>query len=113
LDGVSFAEFWKPLVAALILSLAIPVWSYAILRKFCRLDGVNSAAMAAHYGSVSAVTFGEAIAFLQFAQVAYEPYVAALLAVMEVPAIILAIFLVGKNPSMPAAAAPGRSSGNC
>ena len=97
LDGVSFAEFWKPLVAALILSLAIPVWSYAILRKFCRLDGVNSAAMAAHYGSVSAVTFGEAIAFLQFAQVAYEPYVAALLAVMEVPAIILAIFLVGKK----------------
>jgi hypothetical protein len=97
LDGVSLAEFWKPLTAALILSMAIPVWSYAILRKFCRLDGVNSAAMAAHYGSVSAVTFGEAIAFLQFAKVDYEPYVAALLAVMEVPAIILAIFLVGKK----------------
>jgi hypothetical protein len=97
LDGVTFGEFWKPLTAALVLSLAIPVWSYAILRKCCNLDNVNSAALAAHYGSVSAVTFGEAIAFLQFAKVSYEPYVAALLAVMEVPAIILAIFLVGKK----------------
>lgn len=96
LDGVTFAEFWRPLAAALFLSLAIPVWCYAIMRKFGKLDGVNSAALAAHYGSVSAVTFGEAVAFLQFAEVPYEPYVAALLAVMEVPAIILAIFLVGK-----------------
>lgn len=96
LDGVTFSEFWKPLAAAVFLSLAIPVWCYAIMRKFGRLDGVNSAALAAHYGSVSAVTFGEAIAFLQYAKVSYEPYVAALLAVMEVPAIIVAIFLVGK-----------------
>jgi len=97
LDGVAFADFWKPLTAALLLSLAIPLWSYAILRKFGRFDGVNAAALAAHYGSVSAVTFGEALAFLQILQVSYEPYVAALLAVMEVPAIILAIFLVGKS----------------
>jgi hypothetical protein len=68
LDGVAFTDFWKPLVAAL----------------------------AAHYGSVSAVTFGEALAFLEILQVSAEPYVAALLAVMEVPAIIVAIFLVGK-----------------
>jgi len=97
LDGVTFAEFWRPLTAALFLSLAIPVWCYVLMRKFGRLDAVNSAALAAHYGSVSAVTFGEALAFLQFAEVPYEPYVAALLAVMEVPAIILAIFLVGKT----------------
>jgi uncharacterized protein len=67
LDGVSFAEFWKPLTAALILSVAIPVWSYAILRKFGNMGGENAAAMAA------------------------------LLAVMEVPAIMLAIFLVGSS----------------
>ena len=97
LDGVTFSEFWKPLTAAIFLSLAIPVWCYWIMRKFGRLDNVNSAALAAHYGSVSAVTFGEALAFLQYVNVAYEPYVAALLAVMEVPAIILAIFLVGKS----------------
>jgi uncharacterized protein len=97
LDGVSIADFWKPLVAALFLSVAIPVWSYAILRKLGRFDGVNAAALAAHYGSVSAVTFGEALVFLHLLQVSYEPYVAALLAVMEVPAIIVAIFLVGRG----------------
>jgi hypothetical protein len=96
LDGVAFSDFRKPLVAALALSLAIPVWSYMLLRKFGKFDGVNSAALAAHYGSVSAVTFGEALAFLEILKVSAEPYVAALLAVMEVPAIIVAIFLVGK-----------------
>jgi hypothetical protein len=97
LDGVSFAEFAKPLAAALFLSMAIPVWSYFILRKLGRFDGVNAAALAAHYGSVSAVTFGEALVFLQLLKVSYEPYVAALLAVMEVPAIIVALFLVGRG----------------
>jgi hypothetical protein len=96
LDGVAFTDFWKPLVAALALSLAIPVWSYMLLRKCGKFDGVNAAALAAHYGSVSAVTFGEALAFLEILKVSAEPYVAALLAVMEVPAIIVAIFLVGK-----------------
>lgn len=97
LDGVTFAEFWKPLTASLILSIAIPLWCFAILRKFANMESANAAAMAAHYGSVSAVTFGEALAFLQIAKVDYEPYVAALLAVMEVPAIMIAIFLVGKR----------------
>lgn len=97
LDGVAFADFWKPLVASLALSVSIPLWCHFILRKMTNLDGVNAAAMAAHYGSVSAVTFGEALAFLQIAKVEYEPYVAALLAVMEVPAIMIAIFLVGKS----------------
>jgi hypothetical protein len=96
LDGVAFADFWKPLLAALFLSLAIPVWSYGLLKGFCRLNNVNAAAVSAHYGSVSAVTFGEALAFLGLIGVTYEPYMAALLAVMEVPAIILAIFLVGR-----------------
>ena len=96
LDGVSLAEFWKPLLAALFLSLAIPLWSYGLLRGFCRFNNVNAAAISAHYGSVSAVTYGEALAFLGLIGVAFEPYMAALLAVMEVPAIILAIFLVGR-----------------
>jgi hypothetical protein len=97
LEGVTFAEFWKPLTAAILLSLAIPVWCFALLRRFGGFDKVNSAALAAHYGSVSAVTFGEALVFLQLLKVSCEPYVSALLAVMEIPAILLAIFLVGKG----------------
>jgi len=60
LDGVAFADFWKALTAALLLSLAIPVWSFAILRKFGRFDGVNAAALAAHYGWLSGMGIGGA-----------------------------------------------------
>lgn len=96
LDGVTFGDFWRPLTAAILLSLAIPLWSFAILKKFAKFDTINSAAVAAHYGSVSAVTFGEALAFLEILKVGVEPYASALLAVMEVPAIIVAIFLAGR-----------------
>ena len=40
LDGVAFSDFMWPLIAALALSLAIPVWSYMLLRKFGKFDGV-------------------------------------------------------------------------
>lgn len=97
LEGVSPMDVGRPLLAALFLSLAIPVWSYGLLRGFCRLGNVDAAAVSAHYGSVSAVTYGEAVAFLGLVGITYEPFMPALLAVMEVPAIMLAIFLVGKS----------------
>jgi hypothetical protein len=94
LEGVSPADFAGPLVAGLGLCLAIPVWSFAILRRLGRLDAVNAGAIAAHYGSVSVVTFGAALAFLDGRQVGHEPFLPALLAVMEVPAILVAFYLV-------------------
>jgi hypothetical protein len=97
LDGVSFQEIWKPLVMAFALSLSIPVWSYLILRKAGGFDSVNAGALAAHYGSVSAVTFAEGIVFLDILKIPHEPYLPALLAVMEVPAILVAILLVGRS----------------
>jgi hypothetical protein len=112
LDGVAFADFWRPLGAALALSLSIPVWSYLLLKKCGKFDGVNAAALAAHYGSVSAVTFGEALAFLQILKVTVEPYAAALLAVMEVPAIIVAIFWSARRASRREAAASDKFCGS-
>lgn len=50
-------EFWAPCLAALFLGIAIPLWCYAALRRLGRFDVPNAAALAAHYGSVSAVTF--------------------------------------------------------
>lgn len=97
LDGVDFAEIWRPLVMALLLSLAIPVWSYGILKGLLRMGSTNAAALAAHYGSVSAVTFAEGMAFLDIMKVAHESYLPALLAVMEVPAILVAILLAGRS----------------
>lgn len=82
-----------PLLAALGLGCVIPIWCYALLRWVWRYSVADAAAMAAHYGSVSAVTFTAALAFLDRAQIGYEAYAAALLAVMEVPAIIIALLL--------------------
>lgn len=109
LDGVSLADFARPAAAAVFLCLAIPVWTFFILHRLGRLDSTNAAAIAAHYGSVSAVTFGESLVFLDLMKVAHEPFLPALLAVMEVPAIILALFLarraqVGAAEPVPATA---------
>ena len=93
LDGVAFGEVWKPLAAAVGLSLATPVWCFWMLRQGCRLSAANAGAIAAHYGSVSAVTFAAALAYLEKNAVPVEGYLSALLALMEVPAIVVAILL--------------------
>jgi hypothetical protein len=58
-----------------------------------RLARADAAAFAAHYGSASAVTFAAAVAMQQRAGVAQEGFLPVLLVIMEVPAILLAIFL--------------------
>lgn len=94
LDGVMPGDILRPLLLALGLCAAIPGWSYAILRRLGRFDATNAGAIAAHYGSVSVVTFGACLAFLESRQVTAEPFMPALLAVMEVPAILVALYLV-------------------
>ncbi len=87
------AELAVPLTAALALGCLIPMWSYGLLRRFAGLSVVDAAALAAHYGSVSAVTFAAVVALLDQQNVFYEGYMPAMLAIMEVPAIIVAIGL--------------------
>lgn len=81
------------LTLALVLSLALPVVAFALLRSLTRLDTWNAAAIAAHYGSVSIVTFVAATGYLQSRGIAYEGYVVAMLAVMETPAIVTGLLL--------------------
>ena len=97
LSGTSLQEVLLPISAAIGLSVLIPIWSFAILKHLGRYDKTNAAALAAHYGSVSAVTFAEALAFLSIMKVGSEAFMPALLAVMEVPAILIAIFLVKRG----------------
>lgn len=82
-----------PAVAALGLGLAIPLWTYVVTRRLLRLSVSDAAALAAHYGSVSAVTFIAVLAYLDAAGIAYEGFMTALLAIMEVPAIVVALGL--------------------
>jgi hypothetical protein len=97
LVGVDFASVWPAILVALALSLLIPIWSFGILTGLGKFDDTNAAALAAHYGSVSAVTFAEALAFLKLVHADSEAFMPALLAIMEVPAILVAVLLVARK----------------
>lgn len=75
----------------LFLALIIPAISYLILRRF--LNGYDSAAVAATYGSVSAVTFVTATQYLGNIGIEFSGVMAAVMALMESPAIIMAVAL--------------------
>lgn len=74
---------------AVLLAIVIPLLGYWFLRRF--VSGFDAAAVAATYGSVSAVTFVTAVQYLENQQIAYGGHMATAMALMESPAIILAI----------------------
>jgi hypothetical protein len=78
---------------AVILGFTLPLIGYGLLLLTRRVDQMNAAAIAAHYGSVSAGTFLTAIAYLDNVGVYYESYPLIMLAVMESPAIIIGLLL--------------------
>lgn len=80
-------------VAAVALSALLPAVAYGLLRLTTRLDSVNAAAVSAHYGSVSAVTFATAVAMMNHRGERFEPYIVALMALMEAPAILTGLVL--------------------
>lgn len=82
-------EVGAGLAAAIGLAVIVPLLGYAVLRRF--LSGFDAAAVAATYGSVSAVTFVTAVQYLETQQIAYGGHMAAAMALMESPAIIMAV----------------------
>jgi uncharacterized protein len=93
-EGVS-GELLAAAGLALALAAVMPLVTFALARAATRLTRVEAAALAAHYGSVSVVTFTVAFGFLQVREVASEGYMPALLALMESPALIIAVLLAG------------------
>jgi uncharacterized protein len=77
--------------AAVLMSLLVPITSFLILRT--RLDTFNAAAVAASYGSISAVTFITAQSFLNVLKVGFDGFMVAALALMESPAIVVGVLL--------------------
>lgn len=100
--GVQVAEagFSPELIAAaaagLVLSCAIPVVMFFALTGFGRLDTTNAAAVAAHYGSVSVVTFVTGTEVLTQMAMPSAGYMVAVLALMETPAIIVGLMLASR-----------------
>jgi len=82
-----------PAVGALALGIVIPLVAFALLRATRRFNQVDRGSLAAHYGSTSLVTFTAGLVMLESIGMFVEPYVAALLALMEVPGIIVGVYL--------------------
>lgn len=87
-------EIALALGVAIFLAIIIPVIGYLVLRT--KLNNYDSAAVAATYGSVSAVTFITATQALDHYDIAFGGHMAAAMALMESPAIILAILLANR-----------------
>lgn len=93
LAKTSPAAFAGPAAATLALGVSIPLWTYLICRKLGRLSVADAAALAAHYGSVSVVTFIAAITFVGSVGLPAEGFMPTLVAVLEVPAIVVALVI--------------------
>lgn len=79
------------------LSALLPIPAYALLRAGTGLDRATAAAVSAHYGSVSVVTFAAAAGQLDAARIPYEGFMPAVLAAMETPAILTALLLARRG----------------
>jgi uncharacterized protein len=86
-------EVWLTIGAGVVIGFLMPFLAYALLRLTARLDTPTAAAIAAHYGSISMVTFVTAATFLGTNEVVYAGYIVAVLALMEAPAILSGLFI--------------------
>jgi uncharacterized protein len=85
------------LSAGVVLSFLMPLLAFLVLFGPLKLDRPTAAAVAGHYGSVSVVTFAAASAYVLQQALTPEPYMPAVLALMEVPAIITALWLARRG----------------
>ena len=79
-------------MSAIFMACAVPIYSFFVLK--IKLDAYNAAAIAATYGSISAVTFITASSFLTQLRIPFDGHMVAALALMESPAIIVGIVLL-------------------
>lgn len=87
------------LLAGIVLSFLIPLIAFVFLRFTTKLEPVDAAATAAHYGSISIVTFVAATEAVRLSGLDSSGHLVAVAALMETPAIITALFLASRNSS--------------
>ncbi|MBX9680242.1 MAG: sodium-dependent bicarbonate transport family permease [Gemmataceae bacterium] len=91
LSHASFANIAKPALATLLLGCITPLTTYFVLRRLGRFSTSDAAGIAAHYGSVSAVTYIAANNFVTSMGISLEGFMPTLLALMETPGIQIAL----------------------
>ena len=100
------SEILYSILFAIALSSLVPVYVFFVLKK--KVGVPNAGAIAAAYGSVSAVTFVTAVSFLEIQGITFGGHMVAIMAIMESPAIIVGVILIvvfdrtrKKNQSIP------------
>ncbi len=96
LSESTFSDLILPVIIAILVGILTPLVSWAVLRSFVRINNTDAAGIAAHYGSVSAVTFVVVLATLDAQGMFYEGFVAGLLAILEVVGIVVGLALARK-----------------
>jgi hypothetical protein len=86
-------DFIAVAAAGMAIGVLIPFIAFALIRATSSLDRISAAAVAAHYGSVSIVTFVAASALLNSLGIEYAGFMVAVTALMETPAIIAGLWL--------------------
>jgi uncharacterized protein len=86
------SEIIFSMIFGIFISLIIPAYTFFILKR--KLSIADSGAIAAAYGSVSAVTFVTAVSFLEAHQLTVNGHMVAIMALMESPAIIIGLLLI-------------------
>ena len=104
------ADVITTLGLAVALAVLIPVLGYQLLKRF--LTGYDAAAISATYGSVSAVTFITAVQYLETQGIAYGGHMAAAMALMESPAIVMAVLFANSLRHAPVAASVALTGGS-
>lgn len=82
-----------PITAAVLMSVGTPLLAYPVLRWLGRLHRPDAASIAAHYGSVSVVTFAVGASYLSSLGIDYEGYLSVFLVFLEFPALIIGVLL--------------------
>lgn len=96
--GVKLAEYplGELIVPGLVIVLAgalIPLLAFPVLRYLGRMNRPDSASIAAHYGSVSVVTFSVGVTFLSQKAESFEGYMIVFLVLLEIPALMIGVML--------------------
>lgn len=87
------ATIWKPALVTLVLGCVTPITSYVVLRYLGGLSIADSAGIAAHYGSTSAVTYAVANSFVEQTQHPANSFLPTLVTILECPGIAIALVL--------------------
>lgn len=97
LKSSSFSELLTPALTTVALGILIPLLAFLILKGVKKLNNIDRGSIAAHYGSTSLVTFSAGLLFLESNNIFVEGYAPALLTLLEIPGLIVGIYLASRT----------------